>query len=476
MDDFAWLDALGQAELVRSGQVKPRELTEAAIRRAEALNPQLNAIITPLYEHALQQADALSADGAADSPLAGVPFLIKDLNTAVSGAPMSCGSRFLDGWVPGYESNITARYRRAGLVLLGLTNVPELGLLPTTEPLRFGPTRNPWDLTRTAGGSSGGAAAAVAAGIVPAAHASDGGGSIRIPAACCGLFGLKPTRGRVSPAPGIYDPAGLSVHHAVTRTVRDSAALLDIAAGPAPGDAYWAEPPARPFLNEVGADPGRLRIAFSLRAVNDAPVGPEQARAVTDTAQLLTELGHDVEEADPPVEAAFIDAFLAIWTVGATASVDAFPGMTGRPADPGGWEPFTWAMAERGRHVPAAQALASLSYMQLLARRVAAFMARYDALLMPALAQPPLPLGTIDPRSADVPATIATVSAFMPHMPLANATGQPAMSVPLYEDEAGLPLAVQFYGRYGDEATLFRLAAQLEEARPWADRRPPLTA
>lgn len=473
LDELAWLDGLGQAELVRTGQVTPRELTEAAIRRAERLNPELNAITTPLYERALAEADGPLPDG----PFRGVPFLIKDLSVMMPDTPMSWGSRFTQGWRPHAESVLLTRYRQAGLVFAGLTNVPELGILPTTEPLRFGPARNPWDRERTPGGSSGGAAAAVAAGIVPVAHASDGGGSIRIPAACCGLFGLKPTRGRVSPAPGIYGAGGTGVNHAVTRSVRDSAALLDIASGPAPGDAYWAEPPRRPFLDEVGADPGRLRIAFSTEAVTGTPVGQEQLQAVLDTAQLLTDLGHEVVEAQPPLNGEQLtNVFLTIWASGCAASIDGLANMVGRPPNPDEFEPLTWALAEWGRQIPAATVLGCLAQFELFGRRVGMFMDQFDAWLMPTLAEAPLPLGTIDNTSTEAMPMLQRAAAFCPHTPLANVTGQPAMSVPLYEDEAGLPLGVQFYGRYADEATLIRLASQLEEARPWAHRRPPLSA
>src|SRR5256714_123203 len=299
-DEFATLDATAQAELVRRKEIKPIELVEAAIKRIERINPTINAVITPMYE----LARAAAADALPDGPFTGVPFLLKDLLAAYTGVRMASGSRFLQDFTPGHDSELTARYKRAGLVVVGKTNTPESGILPTTEPTLFGPTRNPWDTTRNTGGSSGGSAAAVAAGLVPMAHANDGGGSIRIPASCCGVFGLKPTRARNTLAPALGDAmSGLVAEHAVTRSVRDSAALLDATAGPALGDPYWAPAPEGPFAEEVGRDPGRLRIAFSAASPFGGPVHADCVRAVHDAATLCEGLGHHVEEAAPEVEA-----------------------------------------------------------------------------------------------------------------------------------------------------------------------------
>lgn len=472
MDPLAWLDATAQAELVRKGEVTAAELVAAAIGRIERLNPTLNAVITPLYDLAY----AAAAGPQAAGPFAGVPTLVKDLNTHCAGVRTTGGSRLLRDFVPAFDSIQVARLKQAGFIVVGKSNTPEFGALPTTEPQLFGPVRNPWDTSRSAGGSSGGAAAAVAAGLVPVAHASDGGGSIRIPAACCGLFGLKPSRGRVSVAP-LPDTLGLSCHHAVTRSVRDSAALLDALAGPAPGDVFTAPPPARPFLQEVGAPPGRLRVAFSTAPFTGAPVHPDCAAAVADAAALLAELGHAVTEAAPDIDGDLVDrSFRTLWFCMMAAGVDAAVAQIGRPARPEDLEPATWAMAEAGRRVTAPQFLAAQATLHTVARQVAAFFGRYEIWLTPTVAAPPPPLGHFDPLPDHALSPLDRSAAFTPFTPLINATGQPAMSVPLAWNHQGLPIGVHLVARYAEEATLFRLAAQLEAARPWANRRPPVRA
>ena len=328
MTDLARLDATAQAELVRRGEITTLELVDAAIDRIERANPILNAVVTPTFDRAREAARGDLPAG----PFRGVPFLLKDLSAAWAGVRMTSGSAFLKDFVAPVDSVLVRRYFAAGLVVLGKTNCPEFGFLPTTEPRLFGPTRNPWDLERSPGGSSGGSAAAVTAGMVPFAHGNDGGGSIRIPASCCGLVGLKPTRARITQAPLLGDVmGGLVVDHALTRSVRDSAALLDATAGPAPGDPYLAPPPARPFLDEVSADPGRLRIAWTARNPIGAPVDPECARAVEETAALCAELGHVVEEAAPDLDGDLLyESFLAVWLSGHAWAIDGMASMSSR--------------------------------------------------------------------------------------------------------------------------------------------------
>jgi amidase len=473
-DEFAALDATAQAELVRRKEVKPIELVEAAIRRIEHINPTINAVITPMFDEARKAADGALPEG----PFSGVPFLLKDLLAAYAGVRMSSGSQFLHDFTPTHDSELTARYKRAGLVITGKTNTPEYGIMPTTEPTQFGPSRNPWDTTRNTGGSSGGSAAAVAAGLVPMAHANDGGGSIRIPASCCGVFGLKPTRGRNPLGPDFGDMfSGLVAEHAVTRTVRDSAALLDATAGPSPGDPYYAPPQARPFIEEVGAPVGKLRIALLTQSPLGTPIHPDCVKAAHDAAALCAELGHEVSEAAPVINGELLlKSFMAIWSAGTTWTIDGFAHVTGRTPQEDQFEPGTWVLYQMGKKTLAADYLAALQWLQGMAREVAQFMSDYDVWLTPTLGEPPVPLGSFDAKPDDPLAGMKRATAFVPFTPLCNTTGQPAMSVPLYWNEEGLPIGTHFMGRFGDEATLFRLAAQLEQARPWAARRPPVSA
>ena len=475
MNSFALLDATAQAELVRRKEVKPIELVEAAIERIERLNPELNAVVTAMYDLAREAAAGALPDG----PFAGVPFLLKDLLAEYAGVPLTEGSTFLAGhYVPDHDSELVARDKRAGLIVVGKTNTPEFGILPTTEPRLFGPSRNPWDRSRTTGGSSGGSAAAVAAGLVPMAHGNDGGGSIRIPASCCGVFGLKPTRARNPLGPRFGDMfSGLVCEHALTRSVRDSAALLDATAGPDVGDPYCAPPPARPFLAEVGANPGRLRIAFTAAASNGAPVHTDCVRAVQDGAALCAGLGHEVVEAAPVLdEEVLTQAFITLWSAGCAWSIDDWARLTGRTPAGELFEPLTWALAEMGRMNTAPEYLLAVQDLQRQAREVARFFVEYDVWLSPTLAEPPLPLGSFDPTPDNPLNGLWRSATFVPFTPITNVTGQPAMSVPLYWNTEGLPIGTHFVGRFGDEATLFRLAAQLEAARPWAGRRPPVSA
>ncbi len=474
LEEVAWLDATAQADLVRRSEVQPVELVDEAIRRIERLNPELNAVITTMYDGAR----AAALDGLPGGPFKGVPFLLKDLTAIYGGVPMSWGSTFVSGYVPDHDSELVLRYKRAGLVIVGKTNVPEFGILPTTEPRLHGPAHNPWDLTRTPGGSSGGSAAAVAAGLTPMAHGNDGGGSIRIPSSCCGLFGLKPTRARNPLGPHLGDMAsGLVAEHALTRSVRDSAALLDATAGPAVGDPYCAPPPERPFLHEVGADPGRLRIRFTSEPLTGVKVHQHCVDAVVDAAQLCAELGHDVEEIKLNLPGQLLmQSFTTVWSALAAWSIDIMAFLTGRTPTPEQFEPLTWALAERGRQRSSADYIMAVTAMQRSSRTVCRFCLDFDVLLTPTLAQPPPPLGHFSGPPDRPWEALYRAAEFIPFTPLCNMTGQPAMSVPLYWNSDNLPIGSQFIGRFGDEATLFRLAAQLEEARPWADRRPPVSA
>jgi len=475
-DDVAFLDGLAQAELVRRREVRPIELVDAAIERIERLNPLLNAVVTPMVDLARAQAQA----GLPDGPFAGVPFLLKDLLAAYAGVRMTSGSAYLRDFVPAHDSELVRRFKRAGLIVLGKTNTPEFGNTATTEPRLFGACHNPWNTALTPGGSSGGSAAAVAAGMVPLAHGNDDGGSIRIPAACCGLVGLKPTRARNPLGPDFGDMiGGMVVEHALTRSVRDCAALLDAVSGPDLGDPYWPPPPAGPFLDEVGAPAGRLRIAFSTTpiAASNAPVHPDCTAAVLDAARLCADLGHRVEEARPALNGAELsDAFYVMWTGGFAWSMAGTIQAVGRPPEADEIEPTNWALYEIGRLTTAAAFLAAQQTLQRAARDVAHFFADYDVWVTPVVSAPPPLLGAFAAPPDDPMQGWRRVDDWVPFTRLCNATGQPALSLPLYWNAAGLPIGTQLIGRFGDEATLFRLAAQLEAARPWAQRRPAVSA
>lgn len=471
------LDATALAALVRDRKAKPSELVEEAIRRIDALNPKLNAVVTRMDDEAREVARAQD-DRTPEGPFFGVPMLLKDILGYCKGVRATSGSRFLADFVPRRDAELVARYRRAGLVFVGRTNVPEFGFLPTTEPRLFGAAHNPWSLGHTTGGSSGGSAAAVAARIVPLAHANDGGGSIRIPAACCGLFGMKPTRGRITLGPEAGDiMGGLVNEHAVTRSVRDSATLLDATEGPLPGDPYYAERPARPYAEEIRTPPRRLRIAFTATAPTGVPIDADCVAAVQSAAKLCEELGHHVEEAAPALSGDMLtQAFLVLWTAGAAATIDGNAMILGKTATKESVEPLSWALAEAGRTHSAGTYLMATAGLQYAARVVAQFMEQYDVMLTPTLALPPVPLGSFDAPEDQPLMPLITAGAFAPFTALQNVTGQPAMNVPLHWNAAGLPIGVQFVGRYGDEATLFRLAAELEAARPWGEKRPPVCA
>jgi len=467
--EYERYDALGLADLVRRRQVTPGALLEAAIERVEARNRRVNAVVMPLYDLARRAI----AEGLPDGPFTGVPFLMKDLTASIAGVKMTRGSRFFaDAPPPAADSEHVTRLRRAGLVIFGRTNTCELGLSLTCEPQLYGPTRNPWDLSRISGGSSGGAAAAVGARMLPMAHATDGFGSIRAPAACCGLVGLKPTRARNTMAPYTGEGlGGLSAEHAVTLTVRDSAALLDATAGAGPGDPYAAPPASGPFLREVGADPGALRIAFTTAAPNGALVEAESLRALTETVALCGNLGHRVEPADPEIDgSAVVPTFLTVAATNMVVTLASHP--SGRAPRPDEVERVTWATAKMGERVTGADYVRAITTAHRLGRQMAQFHQRYDVLLTPGLATLPAKLGWLDMMMEDVDEYWRRVFTFSPFTVWFNLTGQPAMMLPLGRSEGGLPVAVQLVAAHGGEATLFRLAAQLEKARPWFDSKP----
>jgi amidase len=479
-DDLAVLDATAQAALVRSGTATPRDLVDAAIARIDAVNPQLDAVIHRRDERARAEADA----GPPDAVFCGVPILVKDLDGSLAGEPLHLGNRMLRdlGYVADHDSYLFARLRAAGCVIVGKTNTPELGLLPTTESQAYGAAHNPWDVTRSPGGSSGGSAAAVASGMVPFAHAGDGGGSIRIPASACGLFGLKPSRGRVSLGPGDGEGwAGLVARHVVTRSVRDSAAVLDVIAGAAPGDPYGAvAPAARPYIEEVGADPGHLRIGvLSARSPAGLVEVDGACTAATDDSMIQLEkvLGHSVEYAHPDAldDIELLVHFTTVLAASTAYDLRKLAARAGRSLVPDDVEPFTWAQAEFGRAVTADAYIEAVESLRAWSRRVVRWWepdgGGFDLLLTPTMAKPPACLGEIRGDNADGALLAATPYAAFT-VPF-NVTGQPAMSMPLSWND-GLPIGVQFVAAPGREDVLFRVAAQLEAARPWINRRPPV--
>ena len=472
--DYEAYDGLGLAGLVRRGEVTPDELLDAAIERVEARNGAVNAVISRLDDYGRAAIKA----GLPDGPFRGVPFLLKDLGGWLAGDRVTRGSRFFSDTPPvTADSEHVGRLKAAGLVIFGRTNSCELGLSLTCEPQLYGPTRSPWDLERISGGSSGGAAASVGARMLPMAHASDGFGSIRAPAACCGLVGLKPTRGRNTQAPYAGEGlGGLSTEHAVTLSVRDSAALLDATAGRGPGDPYSAAPPAHPFLDDVGAEPGRLRIAFTTRAPNGAPVAPEYLSTLRETVQLCAELGHHVEEAEPVVDGdQIVPTFLTIASANTVVNLGSHP-TKGRPARPGEVETVTYATGQLGEQVTAADYVRATQTAHRLGRQMAAFHRDWDLLLTPGLGTLPPKLGWIDMMLDDVHEYWRRVFTFSPFTVWFNITGQPALMLPIGRSDTGFPISVQLIAPYGDEATLFRLGGQLEAARPWFDRKPPVVA
>jgi len=470
MDDYSDFDGLGLADLVARKAVSPAELVEAAIERVERHNPSLNAVVYKGYEDARKAAQGPLPDG----PFKGVPFLIKDLGMPVAGWPRSSGSRFAQHMVDQQDGGLTRRYRDAGVIPLGKTNTPEYGITGTTEGALLGPCRNPWNPAHISGGSSGGSASAVAAGIVPMAHASDGLGSIRIPAACCGLVGLKVTRDRNLNLPDGTDYAiGFVVDHVVTRTVRDSAAMLDATGKPQIDDPYPAPPKARPYMEEIERSPGRLRIAWSSETASGRPIDPEIQAALERTAALLQCLGHEVVEQGMGID------YRALYTARGPVSGANFAAMMGRLIDeigrepePHELEPLTWAALKGGRKVTGEQALRGMQELRMLNRQTLAFFKDWDIYLSPVLGTPVPEVGFIDPVALEPRELNRRQGQVFPFTPPFNFSGQPSLSLPLEMSASGLPVGMMFTARYADEATLFRLAAQLEKESPWCTRRP----
>jgi amidase len=465
------------AALVRAGEVSPRELTEAALERIELLNPRVNAFSAVDADRALETADAIAPGD--ERPFAGVPIAIKDLFTPIAGfRQTNCSQLLAEGAVASFDHNVVRRIKAAGFVIVGVTNSPEFGILPVTEPVLNGPTRNPWDLERTPGGSSGGSAAAVASGMVPLAHGSDGGGSLRTPASCCGLFALKPSRGRISMAPALGD-SFLATPGVITRTVADTAAMLDVLAGYEPGDANWAPAPQAPFSEVAARPPGRLRVGLYTGSPIGSEVAPICIQAAKDAAELLSSLGHDVVEI---VDASALEGsdllpmFTCLWAVYIAGAVVMTASLAGREPTEADIEPLTWALYQKGAATSALQLAALTVRAQAVSRRIVSMFCDLDVLLTPSLGQRPVAIGEIDACSDDPKAAFAASGRFTPYTAIWNVTGQPAMTVPLFQGDDGMPLTVQIVGRPVAEATLLALASQLESACPWMDRLPSLAS
>jgi Asp-tRNA(Asn)/Glu-tRNA(Gln) amidotransferase A subunit family amidase len=471
-EDYLGFDATGLAALVSRREVSPQELLDAAIARTEAVNPKVNAIAARHYD----EARAAIRAGLPEGAFRGVPFLLKDLNALLAGTVTSNGCRFFQDNRADHDTELVSRYKRGGMVIFGKTNTPEFGLTVSTEPRLFGPTRNPWLPTHMAGGSSGGAAAAVAAGIVPAAHASDGGGSIRIPASCCGLFGLKPTRARNPHGPDRGEGwSGASTEHVVSRSVRDSAAILDLTCGPDVGAPYFATPPAVPFLAAMGASGPVLRIGMVTRTAAGEGIDPECERAVRATARLLEGLGHRVDEISlSSVEQGFGPAFRVIIAGNIRTAIELHAARTGRQPAPDDLEKVTWAMFEAGGRASAADYARAVVAIHRVGRQFAALFQVHDLVLAPTLPKPPQPLGVFSMMAEDLDAYGRDVGFFTSFTAIVNLAGNPAASLPLHWTPDGLPVGVQLIGRYGDEASVLRVSAQLEQERPWFHRRPAL--
>ncbi len=469
--EYASYDAVGLAELVRKKEVTPAELVEAAIARIERHNPTLNAVVYKAYDAARAQAKA-----PAQGPFTGVPFLIKDLGVAVAGMPRSNGSKFTRELKDSEDSGLVRRYREAGLIFLGKSNTPEYGIPGVTESQHLGPCRNPWNPDHTPGGSSGGAASATAAGIVPMAHASDGLGSIRIPAACCGLVGLKVTRDRNPNLPDTSEEIlGFTVNHVVSRTVRDSAAALDVTGRPEPGNPYAYPPRPDSYLEEIKKSPGKLRIAWSSETPRGRPIDPEIQTALEETAALLKGLGHDVFERGLGVD------YMGLYNARGPASganfaatIAKFIEAVGREPEQDELETLTWVSYKGGRKVMGQDAFLALGDLRRRAREVVKQWEHFDVYLCPVQGTPPSPIGYIDTQNLDPKDLNRRQAAAYPYTPVFNFTGQPSLSLPLAWSKSGLPLGMMFTGRYADEATLLRLAAQLEKEAPWKDKRPPI--
>jgi amidase len=469
MDALAFMSAVELAARIRDRSVSPRDVVEACVRRIEAIDPQLGAFIELDAERALAEVDAVEPGD--QRPFAGVPIAVK-ANTAVAGLCMNFASAFLAGHRPTHSAYLVRRLREAGFVVVGTTNMPEFGILPTTESRHTGPARNPWDTGRTPGGSSGGSAAAVAAGLVPVAHGNDGGGSLRIPAACCGLVGLKTSRGRISRGPDLGD-SFLGADGVLTRTVAETALLLDVLSGYEPGDATWAPRPAEPYTLAMRRDPGRLRIAMTLDNALGVECDPEVVRGVHEAAAVLRELGHEVEEASPSLpDPDSLEIFIDVFGPQVSLGIAFGEVLAGRPPEEDELEPLSRAVMERARALPATGYLTALAQLQALARHTVAFFADYDLLLTPVLATRPLPIGELHGCGDEPMEDLRRSGRFAPYTALFNVTGQPAISIPMGFGEDGMPTAVQLVGHPLGEETLLQVVARLEIARPWAGHRP----
>ena len=471
--EYSNYDGLGLAELVKKKEIKPAELVEAAIERIERHNTQLNAVVFKAYDEARAMAKTKLS-----GPFAGVPMLLKDILGFKRGWPNRNGSRSVPAVPAPYDSTLVIRFQAAGLIPLGKTNVPEFGALPLTEPKLYGPARNPWNLDHSTGGSSGGSASAVAAGIVPLAHANDGGGSIRVPASCCGLVGLKPTRGRNPLGPMIGDAlGGLVAEHVVSRSVRDTAAVLDATAGPEIGDPYAAPPPPGSYLAATKRKPKKLRIAFTAKRL-DGEVDPECKAATEAAANLCSKLGHNVEEVMPQLPEGdrtnFRTNFVVIWTAGLAMVAEFNARALGKTPAREDFEGLTWGMYQLGKTISATQYQLCRASLQVLARQIARWQQPYDAWITPVLARPPMEIGALDLEETDVMKGLAPIVDYLPFTAMQNVTGQPAISLPLTWSKSGLPIGVQFVGRFGEEHLLLQLAAQIERAEPWSKKRPPV--
>jgi amidase len=472
--EYAQYDGLSLAQLVRSRKVTRKELTRLFLAAIKKVNPKINAVIE-IYSERVETDDGAVPNG----PFAGVPFLMKDLGAAEKGKPQECGSRLMKGYVAEKDAFLTIRFREAGLTLLGRTTTPEFGLAITTESLLMGATRNPWNLAMLAGGSSGGPAASVAAGILPIAHASDGGGSIRIPASACGLVGLKPSRGRVTQGPDSAEQlAGMLQEFVVSRTIRDTAAILDAVSQPAPGDPFIIMQPERPYIQEVNATPGKLRLAWTAQSWQPGTaVHPEVVRCVEQAAAKCDEMGHQVVETNPVFDYdEYLRALCILWGFGFDVSIDALAAKMGREINVETLEPVTLSWYDYARHLSAADAMTAEGIMNKFRRTFGRFFQEYDVLLTPTLAQLPEPLGKyVSTRTdTDFVGFMRLCDETCMHLPPFNVTGQPAISVPLGQSKSGLPIGVQFVARFGDEATLIRLASAFEQVMPWRDRTPPV--
>jgi len=470
--EYGDYDGVGLADLVRKKQVSASELLDEAIARTAKVDPQINAVVVKHYDYAQRQIDR----GIPDGPFAGVPFLLKDLEF-LEGTRTTSGASVYQDTVAGHTGTLARRFLDAGVMIFGKSSTPEFGLMPTTEPRLFGPTRNPWNLAHSSGGSSGGAGAAVAARIVPMAHASDGGGSIRIPASASGVFGLKPSRARNPLGPERGEAwSGFSCGHVLSISVRDSAVMLDAVHGPEPSSPYVAPPPERPFAEEVGRDPGRLRIAFTDKSPYGDAIDPEIAVAVRDVATLLAGFGHHVEERAPILAADPAVVMATIVSANTGLAVQIAEQQFGRAMTDRDFERLTLATARNAQKATATDFVAAQLGAFRIARELAAFFATCDVFLCPTLCSPPLRIGELNTMSQELSHIPPILRRYMPATSMFNMSGQPAMSVPLAWNAAGLPLGMMFAARFGDEATLFRLAAQLEQARPWKKKLPPVCA